>query len=91
MVWTPRDGAEAIAYPEFRNGTEACAGADVDPEVFYVDLRTDSPKPAKDVCRRCTLRDECLEWALATDQRYGIWGAYTPRERRKIAQDRGRQ
>ena len=39
---------------------------------------------AKAVCRLCPVRAECLEWALATDQRAGIWGGLTEEERRDL-------
>lgn len=76
------DRANAEAYPEFRDGTEVCATAD-DPDIFYAH-GVDLEEPAKRLCRRCTLREKCLEWALATDQRFGIWGAANYRERQTI-------
>jgi WhiB family redox-sensing transcriptional regulator len=29
----------------------------------------------------CPLKAECLEYALATDERFGVWGGMGPRER----------
>lgn len=43
---------------------------------------------AKSVCGRCPVRDECLDHALATDERHGIWGGMTPDERRVEARRR---
>lgn len=37
---------------------------------------------AKAVCHACLVRSECLEEALAADERFGIWGGLTERERR---------
>ena len=37
---------------------------------------------AKEVCRRCDNRVDCLIWALETKQPYGVWGASTERDRR---------
>ena len=34
--------------------------------------------------RRCEVRSECLEYALANDERFGIWGGLSERERRKL-------
>lgn len=42
---------------------------------------------AKRICRVCRVRSECLRFAVALDEPYGIWGAMTPRERRWIAAD----
>jgi len=36
---------------------------------------------AKTVCARCEVRGECLAFALATRQPYGIWGGTSPEER----------
>lgn len=35
---------------------------------------------AKSYCRLCPVRVECMDWALLTDQRYGIWGGYSTKE-----------
>jgi WhiB family redox-sensing transcriptional regulator len=37
---------------------------------------------AKRVCLTCEVQDECLEYALATREPYGIWGGLTEVERR---------
>jgi len=36
------------------------------------------------ICATCTVRDECLQHALDHDERYGIWGGLTDRERRRL-------
>ncbi|HEY9411075.1 MAG TPA: WhiB family transcriptional regulator [Jiangellaceae bacterium] len=42
------------------------------------------------ICYGCDVRRKCLNWAIETDQRFGIWGARTAEERRYI-QSRRRQ
>jgi WhiB family transcriptional regulator, redox-sensing transcriptional regulator len=37
---------------------------------------------AKRVCYTCSVRHDCLEYALATKEPYGIWGGLTEIERR---------
>ena len=37
---------------------------------------------AKTVCYECVVRVECLSEALKSDERFGIWGGLTERERR---------
>jgi WhiB family redox-sensing transcriptional regulator len=38
---------------------------------------------AKRICLDCPVIAECREHALRTPEKYGIWGATTPRERAK--------
>lgn len=54
--------------------------AQTDPEAFYPE-KGQPAMPAKKVCRNCTVRAECLEYALANDERFGVWGGMTERER----------
>jgi WhiB family redox-sensing transcriptional regulator len=46
---------------------------------------------ARDLCRSCPLRSECLEHALAAKERFGMWGGLTPIERRRIERTARRQ
>ena len=43
-----------------------------------------STREAKRVCLTCEVRGECLEYALQNDERFGIWGGLSERERRKL-------
>ncbi len=47
-------------------------------------LETVTSSEAKKVCIGCEVRSECLEYALANDERFGIWGGLSERERRKL-------
>jgi WhiB family redox-sensing transcriptional regulator len=62
----------------------------VDPELFFPPngARTDLDSPAKEACNACPVQTDCLEWALETRQRFGIWGGKTRHERRRIARER---
>jgi WhiB family transcriptional regulator, redox-sensing transcriptional regulator len=62
-------------------GSALCAQAD--PEIFFPD-KGESPAPAKSVCRRCPVRQDCENDALSRRERYGIWGGTTERRRREI-------
>ena len=70
----PREGWRAGA---------ACAGSDSD--VFF-------PAPedeaaiivAKEICASCPVREECLQFALSTNQGDGIWGGLDAQERRRL-------
>lgn len=40
---------------------------------------------AKAICSGCTVKEPCLEAALAAGERFGIWGGLTSDERQTIA------
>ncbi|CAN2213726.1 Transcription factor WhiB [Candidatus Nanopelagicaceae bacterium] len=57
--------------------------AQTDPEAFFPE-KGGSTREAKRVCQSCDVRQECLEYALAHDERFGIWGGLSERERRRL-------
>jgi len=57
--------------------------AQTDPEAFFPE-KGGSTREAKRVCLSCDVRAECLEYALAHDERFGIWGGLSERERRRL-------
>ena len=59
----------------------------VDPELFFP-VGTAAParqqiEQAKAVCRRCEVRESCLDWALTAGQDQGVWGGLSEEERRR--------
>ena len=57
--------------------------AQTDPEAFFPE-KGGSTREAKKVCVSCDVRPECLEYALEHDERFGIWGGMSERERRRL-------
>ncbi len=57
--------------------------AQTDPEAFFPE-KGGSTREAKKVCVSCDVRAECLDYALAHDERFGIWGGLSERERRRL-------
>lgn len=57
--------------------------AQVDPEAFFPE-KGGSTRDAKKICASCTVKETCLEYALANDERTGIWGGLSERERRTL-------
>lgn len=55
---------------------------DADPEAFFPE-KGGSTREAKRICATCPVRNECLDHALANDERFGIWGGLSERERRR--------
>jgi WhiB family transcriptional regulator, redox-sensing transcriptional regulator len=61
--------------------------AEADPEAFFPE-KGGSTHAAKKICQRCDVRDACLEFALKHDERFGIWGGLSERERRRLKLER---
>lgn len=57
--------------------------AQTDPEAFFPE-KGGSTREAKRVCSSCEVRAECLSYALENDERFGIWGGLSERERRRL-------
>jgi WhiB family redox-sensing transcriptional regulator len=57
--------------------------AQVDPELWFPE-KGGSTRQAKAVCARCTVCPECLAYALANDDRFGVWGGTSERDRRRM-------
>lgn len=62
-----------------------CMG--VDPDLFFPE-RGASTREAKEVCRGCVVREDCLEYALENAEKFGIWGGMSERERRRLRRAR---
>ncbi len=60
--------------------------AQTDPEAFFPE-KGGSTREAKKVCLGCDVRGDCLEYALAHDERFGIWGGLSERERRRLKKE----
>lgn len=57
--------------------------AQTDPEIFFPEKGKSSAE-AKLVCRRCPVTEECLEFAIVTRQKFGVWGGLSPDERSRV-------
>jgi WhiB family redox-sensing transcriptional regulator len=73
----PMTDAEELGWQE----RALCA--QTDPEAFFPE-KGGSTREAKRVCTTCEVRVECLEYALDHDERFGIWGGLSERERRRL-------
>ncbi len=85
-VYRNRDPLPNVARVDVGWGDKAnCIG--VDPDLFFPE-RGASTKESKEVCRGCTVREDCLEFALVSGEKFGIWGGLSERERRRIRRQR---
>jgi WhiB family redox-sensing transcriptional regulator len=76
--WT---GTMPLITPEPWAQDALCA--QVDPNTFFPDKGdTETTKRAKAVCARCNVVEQCLEYALRTNQRHGVWGGQSIAVRR---------
>ena len=73
-------GEEAPSELEWQ---ERALCAQTDPEAFFPE-KGGSTREAKRVCMACEVRVQCLDYALENDERFGIWGGLSERERRKV-------
>jgi WhiB family redox-sensing transcriptional regulator len=71
----------APAMPDQWQDRALCA--QTDPEAFFPE-KGGSTREAKKICLGCEVRAECLDYALAHDERFGIWGGLSERERRRL-------
>jgi len=62
--------------------------AQTDPEAFFPE-KGGSTREAKRICVGCEVKGECLEYALGQDERFGIWGGLSERERRRLKRAAG--
>ncbi|MGH3898612.1 MAG: WhiB family transcriptional regulator [Pseudonocardiaceae bacterium] len=85
--WTPVPNIPLIAglfdEPQQPEWQERALCAQTDPEAFFPE-KGGSTREAKRICAGCEVRAECLEYALAFDERFGIWGGLSERERRRL-------
>jgi WhiB family transcriptional regulator, redox-sensing transcriptional regulator len=75
--------ASVFGLPEEQSWQERSLCAQTDPEAFFPE-KGGSTREAKKICVGCEVRAECLEYALANDERFGIWGGLSERERRRL-------
>ena len=65
---------------------------DTDPDLFFpvgsTGMALEQIESAKVVCQTCVAQDDCLEFALATNQDSGIWGGTSEDERRMLRRRR---
>jgi WhiB family transcriptional regulator, redox-sensing transcriptional regulator len=72
-----------FGLPDEASWQERSLCAQTDPEAFFPE-KGGSTREAKKICTGCEVRSECLEYALEHDERFGIWGGLSERERRRL-------
>jgi WhiB family redox-sensing transcriptional regulator len=62
--------------------------AQTGPEFFFPDPGS-STREAKRLCGICEERVACLEYALDNDERFGVWGGLSEKERLRLRREQG--
>lgn len=75
-----------IPQPPAWYGGALCA--QVDQDAFFPE-KGQSTREAKQVCAMCPVATKCLEFALDNQERFGVWGGHSERERRRLLRERG--
>lgn len=76
-AWTPPDPADNPRDTEWMTQA-ACRGAT---EVMFP-TRGESLDPALAVCARCEVVEPCRQYAIDHDEKFGVWGGTSIRDRR---------
>jgi WhiB family redox-sensing transcriptional regulator len=67
---------------------QQAACADVDPLIFFPVGVSEEAQAATDVaksiCAECPVAQECLLFAVTTNQEYGVWGGLDEEERKEV-------
>ena len=79
--------------PDWR-GDGACRTAD--PDLFFpiavgTSVAAQQIARAQRICAGCTVRQQCLDFAMRTREPAGIWGGTTPEERLRVHRARHRR
>lgn len=61
---------------------------DMDPDLFFpvgtTGAALDQIEASKSICNLCEVREDCLDFALSTNQESGVWGGTSEEERRTL-------
>jgi WhiB family redox-sensing transcriptional regulator len=83
-------GVEANDRITPRRWQERAACRSLPPELFFPIGATGSAAveiaTATQICATCDVRSECLDYALRTNQEFGIWGGLDENDRRRFRQ-----
>ena len=94
MIELPKDLLQN--FTNDAEGPPLCA--ETAPDIFFIDSEEGvtpaqiyaGRKLAKQICSECPYQIRCAEWAILKEERLGIWGGLTPRERSDIRRARSR-
>lgn len=77
---------EARTTPAQEDWRDQALCAQVGADCWFPE-KGESAGDAKKICLACEVREQCLQYALANDERWGVWGGLSERERRRIKRE----
>ncbi|HEX3778558.1 MAG TPA: WhiB family transcriptional regulator [Pseudonocardiaceae bacterium] len=77
------DFVEHLVPSDVEEWQDRALCAQTDPEEFFPE-KGGSTREAKRICQGCDVRADCLAYALTHDERFGIWGGLSERQRRNL-------
>lgn len=80
---------EGVIRPPSWQTQARCAHVE-DPDIFYPE-RGQSVRAARELCFKCPVRQQCLEFAVEERIDYGVWGGMSKRERKRWALQNGKE
>jgi WhiB family transcriptional regulator, redox-sensing transcriptional regulator len=89
----PASGSAMAAAANRGDWRSRAACLSADPDLFFPISSSgpgrDQVAKAKAICTGCPVRQECLEYALATRQIHGVWGGTSEEERHLLRRSQG--
>lgn len=83
MTFSPEDYAAHVkAHREEWSAQARCLS--LDPRIFFTPLDVDAHEVAAYACTSCPVKRPCLEFALMTNEQWGVWGGHTEAQRARI-------
>jgi WhiB family redox-sensing transcriptional regulator len=70
-------------YDPKADWTEFASCRDLDPEVFF-NVKHSSTQQSREICSTCIVKHECLDFAIQNNEKIGVWGGLTPRQRKHL-------
>jgi WhiB family redox-sensing transcriptional regulator len=64
----------------------ACNG--MGPDDFFPESALEVTDVARKTCGMCPVRNDCLEWAIANNEKDGIWGGLSAGDRSRLVRRR---
>lgn len=73
-----------LALADLPEWQERALCKETDPEAWWPE-KGGSTREAKRICNRCEVKAECLAYALDNEERFGVWGGLSERERKALS------